>query len=432
MHLLICISLMLSFVKSYIVIPFNISDRKDNYKQDIPLHSFDTLIYTKHYDCKKFGLSLSTYVTWECINKYSFQNNDNSIYFYTSHGVVEGNVNSSVLNYKNVKLPLNIFQVTQSNDACFWFRESYGLDGEIGLGVSDLKEKKLNNFSFIEQLSEHELFDKEQKFTLVFNNKTHQPNKGVLLFGNNKQLILNLSPKIKFETEYNYIKLSISFIETIYFQSTNQKYSNNILLQKRLTFTYENKITFIPDNYYESFMNEFLEHLTIKHNNNKTKSFNYFCKVQKIHVFSKYISCKKDILNYFDLPFVSFVFSNQKEIVISLNEMFYDNNDSLIFGIGFNSDSNSIILGMNFFNKFISEYNVKNRSLTLYELSNNNIDKIFRNNNNTSKLYVVCYYCIILLMLSSLFLLIFINVNVSTKKSSMNINLVKYECNYYN
>lgn len=314
MHLLICISLMLSFVKSYIVIPFNISDRKDNYKQDIPLHSFDTLIYTKHYDCKKFGLSLSTYVTWECINKYSFQNNDNSIYFYTSHGVVEGNVNSSVLNYKNVKLPLNIFQVTQSNDACFWFRESYGLDGEIGLGVSDLKEKKLNNFSFIEQLSEHELFDKEQKFTLVFNNKTHQPNKGVLLFGNNKQLILNLSPKIKFETEYNYIKLSISFIETIYFQSTNQKYSNNILLQKRLTFTYENKITFIPDNYYESFMNEFLEHLTIKHNNNKTKSFNYFCKVQKIHVFSKYISCKKDILNYFDLPFVSFVFSNQKKL----------------------------------------------------------------------------------------------------------------------
>jgi hypothetical protein len=209
--------------------------------------------------------------------------------------------------------------------------------------------------------------------------------------------------------------------------------SNNILLQKRLTFTYENKITFIPDNYYESFMNEFIEHLTIKHNNNnKTKSFNYFCKVQKIHVFSKYISCKKDILNYFDLPFVSFVFSNQKEIVISLNEMFYDNNDSLIFGIGFNSDSNSIILGMNFFNKFISEYNVKNRSLTLYELSNNNIDKIFRNNNNTSKLYVVCYYCIILLLISSLFLLMLINVNVSTKKSSMNINLGKYEYNYYN
>ena len=224
MHLLVYISLSLSFVNSYLVLPFNITDRKDEYKQDISLHSFDTLMYTKHYDYKKFGISLSTYVTWECINKYSFQSNDNSIYFYTSHGVVKGNLNSSVFNYKNVNLPLNIFQVTQSNDACFWFRESYGIYGEIELGVADLKENKLNNFSFIEQLSEHELFDKEQKFTLVFNDKVHQPNKGILLFGKNKKIISKTSPLIIMKTEHNYIKSSTLFIETIYFQSTKHKY----------------------------------------------------------------------------------------------------------------------------------------------------------------------------------------------------------------
>lgn len=349
---------------SAIRFPFIIVDNlldKDKVLTDRQLVT--TMCYDKN-DCHNISISFSDYVPWRCFDGDVSElriPNRNDVYIGTSQLSSSGKLIDSNFIYENYKIPFKYVQIFSYNDVCFQIKRKYNVDGEIGFNLQDINNKTLNNLSLIEQI-----YNTSENSQIKFGIMYHSLKEGEIVLGDIDYNI-NEEPIIELSIEKDYIRSFNTYVDDLFFTQkafhVKEPLTRQFSVGKKIYLSINIKLTLMPIEYLDIFM---LTNQRLGINKyNSTTSFESYCKVKNIGVtFTSIIECDKHIDTIL-LPTFKIKFDN-KYIEMDPNESFITINDKLIFPIAFSNVSNNLILGQNFFQKYLTIFDITNRTLKMY------------------------------------------------------------------
>lgn len=338
--------------------------------------------------CQNISLSFTDYIPWRCfegnVSQITFA--QDSFFITTSQATLSGKfMDSSFSNTYNKNIPIRYVKGYSYSDACYQLRAKYNAYGEIGFNFRDVNEQNYNNISLIEQLY-NKTKESPIEFSLTFSSKEN----GEIILGQYQyedmnELILELDIK------RDYVR---SFVSNSMYLSFNTEKSSKFQITNNLYLSITNNLTILPIKLIDNFL-EMNNKYSVNNHNNLT--FKDLCKERKLYTtFDFKIECEKEIENII-LPTFTLTFDNKYSVTINPNEMWLDYKGKKIYCVGFTYISNNIILGQNFFMKYITIFDVKNHKVKLYSRKS----KI---NKNSSLLRNVLLFSIILLSISLLIL----------------------------
>ena len=361
--ILFVISVMLlpfSVFLSPIRLPFTMVNSKLNDNQSYHERAMITnlcFIDDNTKNCQNISLSFTDYIPWRCfkgnVSQITFA--QDSFFITTSQATLSGKfMDSYFSNSYSKNIPIRYVKGYSFSDACYQLRSKYNAYGEIGFNYRDVNEQNYNNISLIEQL-----FNKSKEspieFSLTFSSKEN----GEIILGHYQyedmnELILEL------DIERDYVR---SFVSNSQYLSFNTEKGSKFQMKNNLYLSITNNLTVLPIKFIDNFL-EMNNKYSINTHNNLT--FKDLCRESKLYSSFDYkIECKKEIENII-LPTFTLTFDNKYSITINPNDMWLDYKGKKIYCVGFTSISNNIILGQNFFMKYITIFDVKNHKVKLY------------------------------------------------------------------
>lgn len=383
--------------------PFTIISSKLDSKRSI----FDNLMVTPlcfpDNGCKNISLSFSSYAPWICYNGNITElkvPNRKELFISTSHSSVSGELkNTSFITKNNQNISLSYVHVFSYNEGCFQITRKYDTIGEIGLNIKESNGQINTNLSLLEQLYNNTKDKELMKFSISYNNF----NSGELIFGeNNYQINPTTDLLLQLKSEKDYMNALKTTSEKVFFKNQYQQKEFNI--SQGLYISITNLITIFPEKHLKMF-----EEMNLRLGLNKYNStFTYknFCETKKsLFSFITVILCKKEI-NQIILPNITITFNNNQNITINPNEMFIDYEGKKLFCIGFTNVSTNIIIGQNFFQKFITEFNIRNNTIKIFQKNNNSKTNVSFSSSNIINSFIKTLFIFSTLLLS-LFLIFF-------------------------